>query len=77
MSYSYKCEDCGFVWRDVELKGYFLRCLRCDSQNVRLQKPRKRIKHASFIISIILWGLLLAMFILFITLLVIIITLSG
>lgn len=77
MSPTYKCEDCGFTWRDVELKGYFLRCLRCDSQNVILIKSEKQFKQLSSIISIILWGFLFAMLILFITLLVVIIVLSG
>jgi DNA-directed RNA polymerase subunit RPC12/RpoP len=45
MSPQYKCNDCGFVWTDIEAKDVktkkFIRCLRCESRNIAFPKTLK------------------------------------
>ena len=45
MSPRYECNDCGFVWIDVEAKDVatknFIRCIRCESRNIAFPKTVK------------------------------------
>ncbi|MFX1343969.1 MAG: hypothetical protein ACFFBC_04145 [Promethearchaeota archaeon] len=53
MSPRYKCNDCGFVWTDVEAKDVktknFIRCVRCESRNIAFPKT---VAHGT---KIIIW----------------------
>ncbi|MFX0081388.1 MAG: hypothetical protein ACFE94_06530 [Candidatus Hodarchaeota archaeon] len=46
MSPRYECNDCGFLWIDIEAKDVktekFIQCVSCGSRNITLPKTLKR-----------------------------------
>lgn len=56
MSPKYKCNDCGFVWNDIQVEenesNFFLRCIRCESRNISLPTKSKKVK---FMRKLIFW----------------------